>query len=167
VRTLAGARHTPVVTAQLGWRWRDGPLALTLLGPVGALHGTDSDPNNNSLVVRADVGGHRLLLTGDAQTEEQTAILAAVGAPGLRADILKVPHHGSAKQSPEFLDAVRPRVALVSVGADNGYGLPNLPILQRLARGGARVLRTDLDGDTAVVLDHGALAVLRRGIMPP
>ena len=61
-----------------------------------------------SLVLRAEVKGHRLLLTGHPQTEEQAAILAAIGALGLRADILKVPHHGSAKQSPGFLDAGTP-----------------------------------------------------------
>jgi competence protein ComEC len=80
--------------------------------------------------------------------------------------VVKVAHHGSAKQDLQFIDAVHAAVALVSVGADNGYGLPNLPVLQRLSRGGARVLRTDLDGDCAVVLEHGALAVVRHGVSP-
>ena len=65
--------------------------------------------------------------------------------------MLKVAHHGSAYQDPALLDAVDPAVALVSVGADNPYGHPNPALLARLARDGARVLRTDLDGDLAVV----------------
>ncbi len=166
VRSLAAARGTPVQVPQRGWHWQDGPLALTVLGPVELLRDTDSDPNNNSLVLRAEVAGVRLLLAGDAETEEQADILAAVGADALRAAVLKVAHHGSAKQDPQFLAAVRPAVALVSVGAGNDYGLPNLPVLERLTRTGARVLRTDLDGDCAVVRDHGALGVVRHGVPP-
>ncbi len=165
VNGLAVARGVPVLAPPAGWSWRDGPLALTVLGPVTQLRGTDSDPNNNSLVLRADVAGHRVLLAGDAQDEEQAEILAAAGPSGLRADVLKLAHHGSAKQDPAFLDAVHPAVALVSVGAGNDYGLPNQQVLAGLTRSGARVLRTDLDGDCAVLVDHGALAVLRRGVV--
>jgi competence protein ComEC len=165
VAQLATARRTPVLVAAPGWTWQDGPLRLTVLGPVRELRGTDSDPNNNSLVIRAEIGGERLLLAGDAQTEEQDEILSAVGPAALRADVLKLAHHGSAKQSGAFLDAVRAPVVLVSVGVDNGYGLPNQPVLDRLTHAGARVLRTDRDGDCAVLVDHGALAVLRRGVL--
>ena len=80
--------------------------------------------------------------------------------------MLKVAHHGSAYQEPAFLDAVRPAVALVPVGAGNAYGHPNPGLLARLARGGARVLRTDTDGDVAVVRTGASLAVVRRGLPP-
>ena len=80
---------------------------------VQPLLGTRSDANNNSVVLAVSVGGIRILLTGDAESEQQHTLLA--GAP-LRADVLKVSHHGSAFQEPAFLDAVAPRVALVSVG---------------------------------------------------
>jgi hypothetical protein len=69
-------------------------------------------------------------------------------------------HHGSSYQDPELLDAVDPRVALVSVGTDNSYGHPNPPVLYRLADNGARVLRTDLDGDVAVVSTSDGLSVV-------
>jgi competence protein ComEC len=104
-----------------------------------------------------------LLLAGDAESEEQSALVAGVGAGGLRAEILKVAHHGSAYQDEGFLDAVEPAVALVSVGARNAYGHPNPAVLTRLARGGARVLRTDLGGDLAAVARDDALAVVVRG----
>jgi competence protein ComEC len=77
-----------------------------------------------------------------------------------------VAHHGSAYQDPALLDAVAPAVALVSVGADNPYGHPNAGLLAGLARAGVRVLRTDRDGDVAVVAtDHG-LAVVRARAPP-
>lgn len=108
----------------------------------------------------------RILLAGDAETEEQRALLDRAPPGGVRADVLKVAHHGSAYQEPAFLDAVRPRVALVPVGVGNSYGHPNAAVLARLARGGARVLRTDTDGDVAVVLGRDGMAVVSRGLAP-
>jgi competence protein ComEC len=89
-----------------------------------------------------------------------------VGPGGLRAAVLKLAHHGSAYQDPAFLDAVDPAVAMVSVGADNTYGHPNPAVLGRLSRDGARVLRTDRDGDLAAVFTGGRLAVAVRGPGP-
>ena len=80
--------------------------------------------------------------------------------------MLKVSHHGSSYQSPRFLDEIRPAVALVSVGVDNDYGHPNPSLLARLARGGARVLRTDQSGDLAAVATGRGLAVVARGDPP-
>ncbi|MFC7480740.1 ComEC/Rec2 family competence protein [Luedemannella flava] len=143
-----------VLTPGPGWRRSWPGLTLTVLGPVRPLAGTDSDPNNNSLVLRADAGGVRILLTGDAETDEQRDLLAA-GAGEVRADVLKVAHHGSAAQAERLIDAVAPRVALVSVGADNRYGHPNPGLMARLQRSGARILRTDTSGDLAVVAVDG------------
>jgi competence protein ComEC len=143
-----------------------GALRLVLLGPVERVSGTRSDANNHSLVVRAERGRHRVLLAGDAEEDEQRAVLAAAGPDGVRADVLKVAHHGSAYQAVELTDAVAPAVALVCVGAGNGYGHPSPSVLARLARGGARVLRTDTGGDLAVVADGDTLAVAVRGPGP-
>jgi len=163
VERLAAGTRTPVVTAGPGWRYAAGRLELTVLGPVEPMRGTSSDPNNNSLVLRARVGTHSVLLPGDAETEEQQAMLTHLGPRAVAAEILKVAHHGSAYQDPGFLDAVDPRVALVSVGVGNDYGHPNGPLLDRLARGGARVLRTDRSGDVAAVATPGGLGVVARG----
>jgi competence protein ComEC len=97
------------------------------------------------------VGGVRAVLMGDAEVEEQNELVGSVGP----ADVLKTAHHGSAFQSPELLDEIHPRIALVSVGEGNVYGHPNPGVMQRLARGGARVLRTDLEGDLAVIREAG------------
>ena len=87
-------------------------------------------------MLTATVAGVRILLSGDAETEEQRAMLETVPAAAIRADVLKVAHHGSAYQDPEFVAAVRPAVALVWVGVDNDYGHPNPGLLARLTRGG-------------------------------
>jgi competence protein ComEC len=153
----------PVLAVQPGWTFVRGQLALRMIGPAETLTGTRSDPNNNSLLMRASSGGVSMLLIGDAETEEQAALLRDIGPTELRADVLKVAHHGSAFQDPELLDAVDPVVALVSVGAGNPYGHPNAALLDRLSRDGARVLRTDRDGDVAVVARDGRLAVVESG----
>lgn len=164
VAALAGSAGTR--TAAVGGSWRAGGVELVVLGPPYPVRGSRSDPNNNSLVLAATVAGVRILLLGDAETEEQRALREALPSGAFRADVLKVAHHGSAYQDPEFLDAVRPSVALVSVGADNDYGHPNPGLLARLSRAGARVLRTDTDGDVAVIRDRRGLAVVARGTRP-
>ncbi|MEU7590361.1 ComEC/Rec2 family competence protein [Micromonospora sp. NPDC049230] len=166
VRLAATAGRAALLTTVAGARHPIGGVDLLVLGPPYPLAGTRSDPNNNSLVLRATVGGVRILLPGDAEAEEQHALLTRAAPGQLRADVLKVAHHGSAYQDPGFLDAVRPAVALVPVGSGNTYGHPNPGILARLSRGGTRVLRTDTDGDLAAIRADGGLAVARRGIPP-
>jgi competence protein ComEC len=164
VAAAAASAGVPVFVPDAGWSWTAGPVRLTVLGPVHRLGGTSSDPNNNSLVLLIAVAGIRLLLAGDAQVEEQSDLLATLGSAALRADVLKVAHHGSAYQDENFLVAVHPAVALVSVGPGNPYGHPNLAVLDRLRRDGARVLRTDVDGDLAAVVDGHGLAIIRHGV---
>ncbi|WP_433210244.1 ComEC/Rec2 family competence protein [Dactylosporangium sp. CS-047395] len=159
-RSAVLGRGVPAAPAVPGSALTVGEVRVEVLGPVRPVTGTRSDPNNNSLVLAVTVDGIRVLLTGDAETEEQLSLLPLA----LRADVLKVAHHGSAYQSEEFLAAVSPRVALVSVGVGNDYGHPSSVLLARLERGGARVMRTDQLGDVAVVRDaDGRLAVAARG----
>jgi competence protein ComEC len=165
MRAAAGA-HIAVSVGRLGEVLTYGPARLTVLGPVAPVTGTRSDPNNNSLVIRVDEAGTRLLLTGDAEIEEQTEVLATDGAAALKADILKMPHHGSAYQFWPFLVAADPAAVFVSVGADNEYGLPSAAALTRLAAGGARVVRTDQSGDLAAVHTRDGVAIAVRGRPP-
>jgi competence protein ComEC len=165
IRAAAGAR-TPVQVAEVGQRYAVGGLTLSVIGPPKRLTGTRSDPNNNSLVLQTRVRGVRILLAGDAEEEEQQALLEATGGAGLAADVLKVAHHGSAFQDPRFLDVTDPAVAVVSVGKDNRYGHPNAAVLERLSREGARVVRTDRSGDVAAVRARHGLAVVVRGLPP-
>ena len=97
-----------------------------------------------------------------------------LGTPAaLRAAVLKVPHHGSKTSStPAFVAAVAPQVAVVSVGADNRYGLPSRAVLERYRTAGICVLRTDECGAVTVEVDGDRVAVetwrgCRCPAMPP
>jgi competence protein ComEC len=152
-------RRIPVVRAEMGEGRAAGPVRWEVLDAT-ARHGTDSDPNNSSIVIRLVTHGVTVLFAGDLEDEAQRSLLAR-GLP-LEADVLKVPHHGSHKQDGDFLDAVRARVALTPVGAGNPYGHPAVSTLQRLEADGARTYRSDRDGDVAVLLKHGRLTSLAR-----
>ena len=117
--------------------------------------------NNSSVVLRAETSAGRVLLTGDVELAAQADLLAE--GVDLRADVLKVPHHGSRYSLPQFLAAVRPRTALISVGAGNGYGHPSKSTVDVLGTMGVLVTRTDVDGDTAVLPGGSGPAVARRG----
>jgi competence protein ComEC len=130
------------VTLQVLWP-RTGPLE------DGA--GDGSAANDASVVVLAEVGGLRILLTGDVEPPGQAALAGAF--PGLGVDVLKVPHHGSRYQDLDWLGSLGAEVALVSVGADNEYGHPAASTLDALAAGGTEVFRTDESGDVLVVAD--------------
>lgn len=141
----------------------DGVLVRVLAPDSAWLAGLD-DPNEASVVLRLDYGDVRILLTGDAEGGEEGWLVDRYGGEGLRADVLKVGHHGSATSStPRFLDAVRPRVALVSVGAGNSYRHPSQEVLQALDARGVHLLRTDDDGTIVVSTDGRELEVSANG----
>ena len=150
----------------IGWRRAhpgdsldvDG-VSLAFLAPDSAWTASLQDANLASTVVLVRYGRVRFLLVGDAEAPEEAWLLAHEDTL-LQADVLKVGHHGSRTSStPEFLAAVQPRIALVSVGAGNGYGLPNTEIMGALAGIGAQVLRTDRLGTVVVRTDGVALSV--------
>lgn len=136
---------------------------VTALAPDSAWASGLDDANLASTVLLVRVGSVRMLLTGDAEAPEEAWIQSHT--PGaLRADVLKVAHHGSNTGTTEsFLAAVQPRLALVSVGANNSYGHPDREVLERLAAASVPVLRTDLSGTIIVRTDGTRLEVEARG----
>ncbi len=120
--------------------------------------GDGSTANEASVVLLAQVRGVTFLLGGDIEPEGQASLAAML--PRLHVDVLKVPHHGSRYQDVTFLQSLRARLAVVSVGADNDYGHPAPATVAALESTGARVLRTDRDGSIAVVERHGRLAAV-------
>jgi competence protein ComEC len=120
---------------------------------------SDQGPNDNSFVLRISFGSRSLLLVGDAERQEEASLLANAH-DRLRADVLKVGHHGSrTSSSPEFLAAVVPREAIVSVGHRNRFGHPHGTTLANLTAAGARVWRTDRDGAITVTTDGESLEI--------
>jgi len=131
--------------------------------------GEGSVPNNSSIVIAVSISEATapitLLLTGDIEPPVQNLLLATHRAE-LRAIVLKVPHHGSSNQAPDFVGAVNPAVAIISAGKGNPYGHPTAHALRLIGSGGARVYRTDLDGDVAVSpagADGGVVISAQRG----
>jgi competence protein ComEC len=138
-------------------------VVITALAPDSAWAASLNDANLASAVLLVRIGGVRMLLTGDAEAPEEDWLLSHE-ADALHADVLKVAHHGSSTSTSDaFLAAVRPRLALVSVGANNSYGHPDPEVLARL--GGALIptLRTDLAGTIVVRTDGTRLEVEARG----
>lgn len=106
-----------------------GDATVTVLSPARGT--TWENLNNYSLVLRVTYGNTAFLLMGDAEAEVEETLLAV--KTELAADVLVVGHHGSATSSSEnFLKAVAPRYAILSVGEDNSYNLPNTGVLTRL-----------------------------------
>lgn len=125
-----------------------GGATVAILGPVKDY----ADTNDTSLVLMVTYGDHRFLFTGDMETTAETDLIES-GAD-LRADVLKVGHHGSDTSSGyRFLREVMPRHAVVSVGEGNAYGHPHDAILSRLQDAGSTVYRTDRLGTIIAVSD--------------
>ena len=158
---LSGGRTASMAIARPGEQFVCGPAQVDVIGPARAYHGTRSDPNNSSVMLRVTVRGVRILMTGDAEVEAQTEMLAA--GVDLRADVLKVPHHGSAYFDAAFLAAVQARVAVISVGAHNDYGHPAPSLLAELGRLGLSPARTDTGGDIAVAGTGTSLHLVLHG----
>ncbi|NEK86632.1 DUF4131 domain-containing protein [Blastococcus saxobsidens] len=155
-----GATRTVLVP---GDRRQAGGAVLEVLAPSPrrAAAAPESAANDLSLVVRVTVRGLRLLLTGDLGADAEERLVRE--GTDLRADVLKVPHHGSGDADPGFLAATGAAVALISVSADNTYGHPAPRLLGWLADAGMRVHRTDLGGDLAVVGEAGDWGIVERG----
>ncbi len=169
LRRISGWAHragATVTRAVAGEARSLGPIRWRVLAPLAPFIGTNSDPNNNSLVLAVQLVGFTALLTGDVEPPAQRALLER--PEELRTDVVKVPHHGSDHQEGAFLDAAAAAVALTSVGADNTYGHPSSRTLRRLAAAGTRSFRTDRDGSVALVgRSGGVTAVGRRGSGTP
>lgn len=142
-----------VTEAEPGAVYTLGDAAVTILGPVQDAE----DRNNMSVVCRVDFGRRRFLFMGDAEKEEEASLLAA-GAD-LAADVIKIGHHGSRTSSTaDLLDAVNPRYALITCGADNSYNHPHQVTLDALAKRRIASYRSDLCGTIVVRCDGDAIA---------
>jgi competence protein ComEC len=133
-----------------------GDVHLEVLSPSRCFTGTESDANNDALVIMIEHGEDRVLFATEPEEPAQQEMLEAEADLG--AEVLKVPHHGAATSLPEFFEAVDAELAVVSVGP-NDYGHPVPSVLSDLRSTGARVLRTDLAGDITVTFDPDGLHV--------
>lgn len=154
---LRAARSHRRCAAGQSWRW-DG-VAFEMLGPEPASYAdTRLKANARSCVLRIAAGGQAILLAGDIEAAQETALLRG-GDRRLRADVLLAPHHGSGTSSTAaFLRAVSPRLGIFQVGHRNRYRHPKREIYARYAEMGIERMRTDQHG--AVTLQFGAGAAI-------
>ncbi|MEA2088468.1 MAG: MBL fold metallo-hydrolase [Patescibacteria group bacterium] len=126
-------------------------LILKILFPDKDLRGKEiPNLNNTSIVAKLLYKNDSILLIGDAELEEEQVLLE--NNLNLNADILKVGHQGAINSSSkEFLKEVIPKIAVISVGADNKFGHPSRRVIKRLERLGARVYRTDHNGTVNII----------------
>lgn len=127
-----------------------GGITIRVLAPSSLSPGQLRKPNDDSLVMKVSYRHSSTLLEGDAEHPVEQEIVSK----DVRADLLKVAHHGSATSTiPALLEAVHPNYAVISVGSRNLYGHPRWEVLDRLGKAGVRTYRTDLDGATSFFLD--------------
>jgi competence protein ComEC len=135
----------------------DPTVKIDILNPPASLPDSvdnEAEFNDNSIVLKLMYGNFSALLTGDMQqTNEQR--LVSENATALDADVLKAGHHGSRTSSiSSFLNAVKPEVVVLSLGAGNTYGHPHQEALDRILAAGTKyVVRTDIDGTITVTSD--------------
>jgi competence protein ComEC len=155
------AAHVHWLPAAAGDRLSVDGVELLVLGPArepGTTPLAAGDANATSLSFRLTIGDRfRYVNTGDAHAAEESELLAHWGADSLRADVLKVGHHGSRTSSRvDWLRAVRPALAVISAGASNRYGHPHAVTLARLDSAAVpRLWRTDREGTLCVEVDRG------------
>jgi len=126
---------------------------LTILFPAASTAGSFvKNPNDNSVVIMLEYKENRFLFTGDAESATERKLVGM--GTDLKADVLKVGHHGSNTSTTEgFLSEIKPQVAVIEVGAKNRYGHPRKEVLGRLEKNGIKYYRTDTDGTVEIVSD--------------
>jgi competence protein ComEC len=137
--------HVPVV----GESFLLGEAVCTVMSPKGENY---KNSNDYSIVIKIQFGNTAFIFTGDAEELSEREMLQ--GDLDLRANVLKVSHHGSkSSTTEEFLRSVNPEYAIISVGKDNRYGHPSEEVLYRLKNAGIKVYRTDEQGTIIIVSD--------------
>ena len=138
----------------------DPTVTINVYSPPSNHLGTDT--NTNSIVLKFTYGKESFLFVGDSTTQTENYMESA--GDNLRADVLKVGHHGSDTSSSQvFLNDVKPEIAVIEVGLNNEYHLPDADIISRLTADGATVYRTDQDGTIMITTDGNTLTTTVNG----
>ncbi len=149
----------PIELVGRGDRFKFGAATVDVLWPPRAGEATQAlSANDDSLVLRVRYGARAFLLTGDIERDAEAALVAT--HDDLRSDVVKVAHHGSRTSSTEsFVAAVRPSVAVVSVGLSSPFGHPDQNVVARWRATGAQVLQTGRSGTITISTDGQDLKV--------
>ena len=142
-----------IKSPKVGDKFYIGASSFEILGPVNSNY---AELNNYSIIAKLKYGNTSYIFTGDAESLSEGELLAK--QLDISADVLKVGHHGSnTSTSDAFINAVNPKYAVISVGADNSYGHPNNDILSKLLNRGVNVFRTDTKGTIISTSNGGSI----------
>lgn len=135
----------------------ENEASMEVLSPEENILGKEvKNLNNTSLVIKLNYKGKSFLFAGDAEEEIEKKLLEG----DIKADVLKIGHHGSDTGSTEeFLKKVDPEIAVISAGKDNQFGHPHDRVLKRLEKLGIKTFRTDLEGNIRIISDGQAVNV--------
>ncbi len=137
-------------------------VQIDILWPTQQAINTEKDRNNTSIVMRVRYGATSILFTGDAEEVVEDDFAKQAGD----VDVLKAGHHGSrTSTSFELLSFLKPEIAIISAGEENRYDHPHPIILSRLAQIGAKIWRTDLDGDI-IMFSNGLSIQVKSAFLP-
>lgn len=149
-------KDTPIISLEQGDKIKYKESVGNVLWPIPSVL-TQKSTNEGSVVLKLSSSGVTSLFAGDISSKIENILRNIVGG----VDILKIPHHGSKySSSAEFLNLLRPRLAVIEVGK-NSYGHPTAEVLSRLAQIGASLYRTDLDGRVTVKVLDGKLQIFK------
>lgn len=149
--------NTNIIPPTSGEVYSVGDLCIQILAPNSAVY---KSTNNYSIVAKITYGSTSFILTGDAEILSENEILSLYSKSELKCDVLKIGHHGSTTSSgTAFLDAVSPSIAVISCGAGNEYGHPNIETLDNLTTKNITVYRTDILGSFILTTDGTTVAL--------
>ncbi|MFY9609575.1 MAG: ComEC/Rec2 family competence protein [Blastocatellia bacterium] len=159
IRTVE-QRSVSLATVNAGDRFEVDGVRVEVLWPPRPSQTPVTSGNNDSVVLRLVYGSIAVLLTGDIEQAAENELVES--GVNLRAEVLKVPHHGSKTSSSEaFIDSVQPRCAVISVGERSRFGHPHPVVVNRYVERGVRVFQTGRDGTVTVETDGRSLEISR------
>jgi competence protein ComEC len=141
-----------------------GEYAFRVFHPYNEFHansprGGFSDQNSDSLVMQIESNGLSVLFNGDIEEEAEWDLVHL--GKSLKSDVIKVPHHGGrTSSSMDYINAVKPEIAVFSVGRNNRFGHPHYETLKRYNAAGTRIFRTDIEGAITITPGNGSLEIL-------
>lgn len=153
-KQICKKQNIQIIYVKSGDEIRIKDLAFKILHPKSKENQISENPlNNNAIVCMVKYKNRRILFTGDIEKVAENEMVKEY-TNGLKADILKVGHHGSkTSTTKEFLDLINPSVALIGVGQNNKFGHPNEDVIKRLEEKNIQIYRTDEMGEISVIID--------------
>lgn len=154
LKKIVEKRKNNIIFVEAGKRIKvENNLYIDILWPTGKLEISENALNNNSIVNKISYKNFSILFTGDIEEKAEKEILAKYinNSKILKSNILKVAHHGSkTSSSKEFLEKVKPNIAIIGVGKENKFDHPNYNTLENLRRINCKIYRTDEDGEIRI-----------------